>query len=199
MRAKLNNNNGQSLIEVLLALGVFTLGIATIGFLALDANVSTRQGVERTQAALLAKEGLEAARSIRDADFNNLIARPDPYGIVLSDNTWQFQDEPDTQDQFTRSVIIEDIGEKEKKIISNVSWQFNPQRSNSVSLVTYLTDWQSAALPTTCDEYAIQQGYSAGACRQNAQQCGKNGEIYLFGGDAYCTGGPSADTCCGAP
>lgn len=193
----LRSEAGQSLIEVLVALAVFTLGIATIGFLALDANVSSRQGVERTQATLLSKEGLEAARSIRDADFDNLTAGT--HGIVLSGNKWIFSGTSDIQDQFIRSITIEDISAKEKKITSNISWQFSQQRPNSVSLVTYLTDWLSAVSPSSCNEYAIQEGYSAGTCRQNPQQCTNNGETYLLGGDIYCTGGPSEGTCCGLP
>jgi len=195
----LKSQKGQSLVEVLIALGVFVLGIATIGFLVLDANVSTRQGVERTQATLLAKEGLEAARSIRDADFDNLTAGT--HGIALAGNQWTLFGTSDTQDQFTRSVVIEDTGVKEKKATVNVDWQFSAQRSNSVSLVTYLTDWISVVplAPTSCDEYAIQQGYSVGTCRQNVQQCTNNGETYLSDGDVYCTGGPLEDTCCGLP
>lgn len=136
----LRSNDGQSLVEVLIALSIFVVGIATIGFLVLDANVSSRQGVERTQAILLAKEGLEAARSIRDASFSNLTAGS--HGIALSGNKWIFSaTSSDTQDQFTRSITIEDLGAKEKKVTANVSWQFSSQRSGTVSLVGRLTNW----------------------------------------------------------
>lgn len=135
----LKSQKGQSLVEVLIALGVFVLGIATIGFLVLDANVSTRQGVERTQATLLAKEGLEAARSIRDADFDNLTAGP--HGIVLSGNKWIFSGTSDIQDQFTRAITISDIDIDTKKVDSTISWQFTQARQNSVTLTDYLTDW----------------------------------------------------------
>lgn len=136
---RLQSRSGQSLIEVLIALSIFVVGIATIGFLVLDANVSSRQGVERTQATLLAKEGLEAARSIRDADFDNLTAGG--HGIALSGNKWTFSGTSDTQDQFTRVVIVTDIDVDTKQVQSQVTWQFTQARQNSVALTDYLTDW----------------------------------------------------------
>jgi len=130
---------GQSLVEALIALSIFVIGIATIGFLVLDANVSSRQGVERTQATLLAQEGLEAARSIRDADFDNLTAGS--HGIALSGNKWTFSGTSDTQDQFARTITVIDIDIDTKKVDGIVTWQFTEARQNSVTLTDYLTDW----------------------------------------------------------
>jgi len=132
-------SRGQSLIEVLVALGVFVVGIATIGFLVLDANISSRQGVERTQAILLAKEGLEAARSIRDADFDNLTAGT--HGIALLSNQWIFSGISDVQDQFTRTITVTDLDIDTKKVVSSVTWQFREARPGLVSFTYYLTDW----------------------------------------------------------
>lgn len=248
---RLRSQKGQSLIEVLIAMAVFIVGIATVGFLVLDANVSTRQGVERTQATLLAKEGLEAARSIRDADFDNLTAGA--HGIVLSGNTWTFSGSSDLTDVFTRQITISSVDSNTKQIDSTVTWQQTTDRSGSVSLITYLTNWwyseyddvagfcsslgydtgtcrQNSAQCTvngetyesdgdeyctggptedtaccgyeeenTCDSYCQSLGYSSGTCRQNPRQCTRNSETHESGGDQYCTGGPSADTCCCAP
>ena len=130
---------GQSLIEVLVAIGVFVIGIATIGVLVLDANVSSRQGIERTQAILLAQEGLEAARSLRDADFDNLAAGA--HGIILSGNLWTFSGTSDIQDQFTRVITVTNRNENTKQIQSQVTWQFTEARQNSVMLTEYLVDW----------------------------------------------------------
>jgi len=136
---KNQTQKGQSLIEVLVALGVFVVGVVAIGFLVIDASISFRQANERTQAILLAKEGLEASRSIRDADFDNLT--PGLHGIALSDNKWLFLGSLDVQDQFTRIINITDVDADIKKIESTISWQFTEARQNSVSLITYLTDW----------------------------------------------------------
>lgn len=102
-----------------------------------------------------------------------------------------------------------------KKVTATVTWNVTPSRTNSVVLTTYLTNWEQAiatatptptptvsvtATPTpggTCANYCTSLGgYSTGVCRQNAVQCGQNNETHESGGDAFCTGGASADTCC---
>ena len=59
MRIKIpQTKGGFSLVEVLVSLGVFVLGTATIGLLVIDAGVASRRGLERAQAIFLAQEGL---------------------------------------------------------------------------------------------------------------------------------------------
>ncbi|MBU4370069.1 prepilin-type N-terminal cleavage/methylation domain-containing protein, partial [Patescibacteria group bacterium] len=65
----MKNQSGQSLIELLIALGVFVLVVTAINFLSLDTYVADRAGGERTQATFLAKEGIEAAISISDNNW----------------------------------------------------------------------------------------------------------------------------------
>jgi type II secretory pathway pseudopilin PulG len=50
--------------------------------------------------------------------------------------------------------------------------------------------------PGSCTTVCTSGGYTTGTCRKNAQSCSSSGEIYLPGGDVYCTGGANADTCC---
>jgi Tfp pilus assembly protein PilV len=138
-KEKWKNNKGQSLVEVLIALSIFVLGVAAIGLLILDASVSSRQSVERTQATLLAKEGLEASRSLRDADFDNLAAGT--HGLALSSDVWTFSGTSDTQGQFTRSITISDIDVDTKKVDSSVTWAISEERQGTVVLTDYLTDW----------------------------------------------------------
>ncbi len=99
-----NLQSGQSVFELLIAITIFTVGVSTIIFLTLDANTIARRSTERTQAILLAQEGLEATRSIRDNDFENLVAGS--YGLNIEDDTWTFQNTPDTINQFTRTISI---------------------------------------------------------------------------------------------
>ncbi len=48
----------------------------------------------------------------------------------------------------------------------------------------------------TCNSYCQLEGYRGGICRNHWRACLFNGETHESGGDQYCTGGPSADTCC---
>lgn len=130
---------GQSLMEVLVAIMVTSIGLMAIGLIIIDANTSMRQGLERTQATLLAREGLEAVRTIRNGTFNNI--QPGTYGIQLVSGRWSFRPSPDIQDQFSRSIVIASIDNDTRQIQSTVTWTFTGNRTGSVSLTDYLTDW----------------------------------------------------------
>ncbi|MBU1159758.1 GxxExxY protein [Patescibacteria group bacterium] len=190
----LRSDCGQSLIEVLVAVAIFIGGISLIGFLVIDAGIASRQASERTRALSLAKEGLEAVRSIRDNSFANLVNGS--HGLILSGNQWTFSGASDVQDQFNRSITITEIDSNTKKIVSNVNWQFSSNRPAEVELATYLTNWQQISI-TSCSEYCQSISYVAGTCRQNLSQCTSNGEINESGGDSYCTA--PANFCCCAP
>lgn len=139
----LKSENGQSLIEILVAFSIFVVGISTIFFLVLDSNSSVRQGLERSQAVLLAQEGIEASKSIRDSGFGNLTNGV--HGVILSGSNWSFSGTSDSQDQFIRAVTITEIDSDTKKIESNVNWPFLEFRPNNISFVSYLTNWQKAS------------------------------------------------------
>lgn len=53
--------------------------------------------------------------------------------------------------------------------------------------------------PSSCTSYCQSLGYSLGTCRANAGVCNQSGETQESGGNQFCTGGPSLDTCCCAP
>lgn len=190
---------GFSLVEVLLSVAVFALIVtALVGGLIYGQQSTVLAGM-RSRAAILADEGLEAARNIRDENYSNLVNGT--YGLAISSNQWTFSGSQDTTDIFSRQIVISTVDTKRKSITANITWQQNAQRNGLVSAVTYVTNWRTgSAPPATCNDYAVQQGYSSGTCRQNTQQCTNNGEIYLSGGDASCVtnfpGDPSHDTCC---
>ncbi|MDH5533906.1 MAG: hypothetical protein OEX81_05795 [Candidatus Pacebacteria bacterium] len=49
----------------------------------------------------------------------------------------------------------------------------------------------------SCTTYcASLPAYSSGTCRANPNACNLNSQTHEAGGDSWCVGGPSADTCC---
>lgn len=193
-KAQSHFSQGFSLVEVLLAVSVFGLIVTALSGGLIYGQQSTALAGARSRAAILADEGLEVARNIRDENYSNLV--DGTYGLAISANQWVFSGTSDVTDIFTRAITISAVDANRKLVASTVTWQQNPQRTGSIILTTYLTNWKVSVSVTTCNDYAISQGYSAGTCRQNTQQCTNNGETYLSGGDAFCTGGPSTDTCC---
>lgn len=206
-------NNGFSIVEVMLAVALFMIfatGMVGAVLYGLDNN---RLSGEQLIANQYAAEGLEAARSIKNQAYTNLVNSTGT-GIAQVGNVWTFSGTNNIYDKYTRVITVVDVERdangnivasggaldpNSKKIVSTVSWNFTSARANSVVLTTYLTNWKAVVptpTPSTCNEYAVSQGYSTGTCRQNKVQCTSNGETYLTAGDMYCTDGPSADTCC---
>lgn len=184
------------MIEVILAVSVFALIVTNlVGALIYGQESSSLSGA-RARAIFLAEEGLEATRNIRDSNFTNLL--DGNHGLVVSANEWVFSGAQDTTDIFDRQISISTVDADTKQIISRITWQQNPQRSGSVELETYLTNWQKVTGPVISDCLAFCQSlnYSNGICRPNEKQCSKNGETYESSGDQYCIAGPQADACC---
>ncbi len=67
-----NSLRGMSLLEVLLAVAIFAIGIGTVTHLYLGSHYAAAHSAEKNQAVIWAKEGIEAVRSIRDGDIDAL-------------------------------------------------------------------------------------------------------------------------------
>lgn len=132
-------NKGFSLLEVILALSLFGLLLTALGGMFFYVNDSVVLSGARSRAVLLATEGLEATRNIRDADFANLTIGT--HGLAISSNQWVFSGTSDATDIFTREITVADIDPERKSVTSTVTWVQNLQRSGTVSFVAYLTDW----------------------------------------------------------
>jgi len=214
------SNKGQSIIEVIVAMAIFIIIASSSVIAVLGSFSTTRLAEEETQAALFATEGLEAAQSIRNQDWDNLTTGD--HGLVNASSIWAFSgtsDDPNGSDKFTRTIAVADVERDEsgdvvesdgtvdedtKKITATITWNFTPTRENTVEMVTYLTNWQKGKSTggigggeiTACDQYCQSIGYSSGTCRANQQQCENSGEDYKPQGNQYCLGGSSEDSCC---
>lgn len=191
--------NGFSLVEVLLAVALLGMIATGFGSALLYGQEGQRIAGERARAVLLAEEGLEAVRNIRDSDYSALVAGT--HGLAISAGKWELVGSLDTTGIFSRQLIVSDIDENRKQVTSTVTWQQNLQREGSVQLVTYLTNWadeQGNGLPSedSCEAYCVSEAYTTGVCRQNATQCRINDETYEAAGDSQCSGHPASDTCC---
>ena len=134
------NNAGQILIELLIAIGIFTIMSAGISVFALDALPGHRIAAERAQALALAEEGLEAARSLRDESYTRLTAGP--HGLRLISGRWSFFGTQDLTGIFTRSVTVALLSGGRANVTSSVTWPASPARNESIQLSTRLTDWR---------------------------------------------------------
>lgn len=140
IRAVSKTHSGFSIVEALLAGSVFALLVtALVGAFIYGQEASALAG-NRARAILLAEEGLEASRNIRDSSYSNLTAGT--HGISVSSNQWGFSGTSDATDSFfTRQIAVSNIDASHKTATSTVSWQQNPSRTGTVALVTRFTNW----------------------------------------------------------
>ena len=140
-------NHGFSLIEVIIAVAIFSIiaeGTIT-GFI--PVLISNRQSSEIQTANGLAQEGIEAVRSIRNRDFNLLTAGPK--GIGISSGLWNFSGSSDVTGNFTRQINISGTTNPDSFIINSlVTWKFLGNDTKSFSQNTTLTNWQKAIIGT---------------------------------------------------
>ena len=149
-RSKIKLSKGQTLIELLIAIAIFVVGVTGLTYFILDSYASGRLAEEIVVANFLAEEGLEAARSIRDNDWSAL--NVGEHGLVISGNNWIFsgteENVSDLLGKGTRKIIIEELSPADpdrKKITSRISWEFTPARLQNVQLVTYFTNFAKTA------------------------------------------------------
>jgi len=124
-RVKEENQKGQGLLEVLVALGVFMIGIASIGFMYVSVMIGSGASMERMKAGFLATEGMEAVRSYhRYSEMEE-----GDYFLDIENGKWVLRENgAETVNGYQRIVIVEteeDIGESGssgKMVTVKVEW-----------------------------------------------------------------------------
>lgn len=148
-----NKQKGAGLVELILAVGIFAIGVLTFSHMFLFSHDSAIYNIGENEALDLSREGLEAVRSIRNNDFEDLA--PGNYELSLDGGKWvlvELVGEPSTiNERYQRTIEISDYenDEKRKEIISTVTWDKGVE---SVSLTEHLTFWQEEAYTLTMAE-----------------------------------------------
>ena len=98
---------GFSVVEVILAVFMFIIIAATGVATVIHSFSVNRQAEEETQATLIAQEGIEGVRSIKNQSWGNLTAGT--YGLDTTGNVWSFDAGPDNVGKFLRTIVISDV------------------------------------------------------------------------------------------
>jgi prepilin-type N-terminal cleavage/methylation domain-containing protein len=160
MKIFLEKQKGFSLLEVILSVAIFTISVIGIGLFIIDIQTTAERSQNLNQGILLAEEGLEAVKSIRDTDFEDIV--DGTYGLDSNDGIWELIGVPDETTLgldstvgriFTRTITISTSGYTEeddlipetpdfivKLVESNVSWPIRDGTSD-VTLSTLITNW----------------------------------------------------------
>lgn len=122
-----NNLAGQSILEVIIALGLFVFILSSAVYLVFNSQFSILSQKKQKQAVFLAKNNLELARNTAENDFSSLVSFSK------------------TEGEFLKELIVEDVDNDTKKVISRVSYQDRGIK-RKVELVSYLTNWRNISL-----------------------------------------------------
>jgi len=134
---------GQSLIEIVLALGILATLLPIISILILEGYLSWIKTHQFFQAIFLAKEGIEASLLIGQRNWEELLAGE--HGLKLENGTWIFfgkEEEISFLRNGRRKILIEEIDPWHKKITSKVFFEDQRGRKEEISFFVYFTSWQ---------------------------------------------------------
>lgn len=115
-----HNEAGISLIEVLLAVAIFTLSVASLGGIGLGGMAATADALMRFRATLAVEEASAALRSIRDRDYGLLV--PGTYGLSFAGGEWSLAPTPDMDDVFLRTITLAAVAPGKTRANIDVSW-----------------------------------------------------------------------------
>ena len=136
---KRNLQAGQSIIEATISVGVVALIIVALVSVV---TLSIRNAVFSKNKSLATKyvnEGLEAVRSIRERDWQELT--DGTHGLINNSGVWTFDSASDTPAAgFTRKVEITG-GDDSYQVVVTVSWTYGA-KSFSSSSTTNFTLWK---------------------------------------------------------
>lgn len=138
-----NKKLGFSLLELVLAIAIFSLGSVAMATLIVDSNLSTRLSLERNEALFYAKEGVSAVMSIRNGvPWAEIV--DGSYGVEYTADEWAFTVDPDViNDKYTRTIDIMDseIASSTKDVTVTIEWNLTPNKISEVVLNTLITNW----------------------------------------------------------
>ena len=139
---------GVTVVEIVIATAVIGIIFSTLGGTLMYGIRNSEFGGERERAAMLANEGIEATRNIRDEDFTNLV--DGTYGLAVSSNQWTFSGSQDISNGFTRETTISSVDASTKEVTTSVAWDESSNRPGSVSVTTRFNNWGLVVKPS-CD------------------------------------------------
>lgn len=186
----LSKQQGISVVEIIVAIGIFVLLSASMVPLFLGSHGSNLRDKERFQADMYLQETTEALHSIKSYSFASLTNGT--YGLTDASGYWGLSGASDTNGQYTRTITISDVyrdgtcalvpsgtsDPNTKKVVSTITWDLEEGNTTSVSSTEYYTN------------LADTSGCGASSCLNVSAATG-----YLTGGDKKIEGMTIQNTC----
>lgn len=136
-----HSRKGQSLVEAIAAIAMVALVATALVGLSVGALRTSTISRNRSRAVSYAQEGMEAIRSIRDRNYNELPTGTGSYKLFWAGDHWEAQLGTEILGGFNRSFTVSQVGTGKLWIKLSVQWK-DSLGDQSVVLNSYLTDWR---------------------------------------------------------
>lgn len=157
----MKKENGNSLIEVIIALAIFTWFASSLTSLALGSLALATSTSKHSKAEFLAQEGMEIVNVIKSRAWNELNINQS--GLQIIDNEWYFAGEGTSEQigEYSRTIFLSDVFRDEnynivpstspqiildtfsKKVKAKVTWTSARNAQNYISYQSIVSNWDS--------------------------------------------------------
>jgi len=147
MSGKKPLNSGFLLIEILLAVALMSLLTVFVLSAFIYGRESTAIAGDRSRAAEIANQSVEALQNIAHDSYSNLSSYTDgtTYYLDNSGSQWTLSATPTIiSGIFTPQIVFNPGPNSSRKAVITVTWTETTERSGTVSVTTYFTDWQAS-------------------------------------------------------
>lgn len=155
-RKGLKKFKGFSLIELIVAIGVFSILASGVVYVFVTSYKNFFGVGDKQVVVQFAQEGMEAARSIRDNGWQTIVenADGDPMGVQKTNGVWQFSGVNNTLGDLTRVIVISAVERNSTGSIVDSGGTDDPDTKKvtvtvegsgvaDYVLVTYFTNWST--------------------------------------------------------
>lgn len=187
---RLTNQKGQTLIELLLAIGLMAVILPALFVGLMTARSGKVQQRQRLQATAVLKEAEEAVRSVREKGWSTF-AVDGTFHPEITGSSWSLASGSATSNGFTTAIVINDVyrdvsgtitasggtlDPSTKKLVTTISW--GTPFSSNISSTTYLTRYMDNLTTTQ----STKPDFDAGTLTNTATTDVSDGEVILGAG-----------------
>lgn len=143
MNKQIIDSRGQTLIELLLTIGISTILLPALILGLISSREGKAQQNQRIDAVTLLKEGQEAVRNVREAGWSTF-AINGTYHPVISGSTWSLASGNESINGFTRSIVIQDTYRDSSGQITTSGGTADPSTKHVTVSVSWLLPFPSS-------------------------------------------------------
>lgn len=132
---------GNSLVEIIVAIGLFVIVLPSIIILITGTHGGSLRAENRLEAVAYAQEAFEALKAIRDYSWEDL--QLGTYGLTDTNGYWELTQSTDSFEKYQREIEITELNDYTKDFQVRISWEVLEGTENFINLHGRLTNWNA--------------------------------------------------------